>query len=84
MDILIKYWLPILGLTLAAIIPAIEFTLVKKKNTLMTRKKRLFLFSLTALSVFFTVLTAVFVLSVGGSLELLLPILLIVLFFALI
>lgn len=84
MDILIKHWLPILGLTLAAVIPALIFTFLKRGNKEISRKKSVLLFSLTAISVLFTVLTGAFVLSVGGSLELLLPLLLIVLFFALI
>ena len=84
MDILINHWLPILGLSLAAIIPAVIFTFLKKSNKKGSRKNSILAFSMTALSLVFTLLTAAFVLSVGGSLELLLPLLLIVLFFALI
>ena len=84
MDILIKHWLPILGLVFASVAPILIFALLKRKNAQASRKKSILFFSLTALSFLFTVLTAAFVLSVGGSIELLLPLLLIVLFFALI
>ncbi len=84
MDILIKHWLPITALLLASVIPVIIFAILKSKGKQDSKKKNILAFSLTALSVLFTLLTAAFVLSVGGSLELLLPLLLIVLFFALI
>ena len=84
MDIFIKHWLPITALVLASVIPVIIFAILKRKDKQESKTKNILAFSMTALSTVFTLLTAAFVLSVGGSIELLLPLLLIVLFCALI
>ena len=76
MDILLKHWLPIVLLLLPSIAAATVFAVFGKRKKELASGGRVLTAALTVLSVLSGAGLVVFVLSVGGGIELILPLLL--------
>jgi hypothetical protein len=76
MEILQKYWLPILGIMLPMLISAVVFFALKRWEKGSARVKNVICAVLTVLTVLSGAALGWFVLSVGGGIELILPLLL--------
>ena len=79
MEILQKYWLPILGLLLPMLASAVVFFVLKRKTGGSEKVKNIVCAALTVLSVLSGTALGVFVVSVGGGIEVILPLLLLLL-----
>ena len=76
MDILLKHWLPILGLLLPSLLSAVLFLVLKRKGDGPSRAKGIVCGILSVASILSGTALGVFVLSVGGGIDLVLPLLL--------
>ena len=76
MDILLKHWLPIVLFLLPSAVTAVTFLLLGRKKRNETKKSRILSGTLTGLTVLSGGALSVFLLSVGGGIELILPLLL--------
>ena len=83
MDILLKHWLPVLLLLLPSLVTAVVFLLLGRKRRGESGKVRILCSALTGLSVLSGGALSVFLLTVGGGIELILPLLLLCLLFVL-
>lgn len=76
MDIITQYWQPILSLLLSSVL-AIAIATYLRRSGKVTKKKRLIIALMTATTILCSIALSIVVLSCGGGMDIILPLLLI-------
>ena len=76
MDIITQYWQPILGLLLSSVLTVAIATFLRRSSK-MTKKKHLIIRLMTATTIISSIALSMVVLSCGGGMDIILPLLLI-------